>query len=280
MPRLKFRKLLSAAGRPLVMGILNVTPDSFSDGGRYADARRARERALEMVRQGADILDIGGESTRPGARAVSVADEIARVVPVIRGIARAVSVPVSVDTRKAEVAEAAIAAGAVIVNDVSGLRFDPKMADVAARGGAAVVIMHSRGTPADMQGKARYRDLVGEVLGELRASIRTAERAGIGRASIAVDPGIGFAKTAAQSIELIRSLGRMGRLGCAICIGVSRKSFIGRIADLRDPGSRLAGTIAANAAAIMNGADIIRVHDLPEAVQTVDIAGALRYSAR
>lgn len=271
-----FAGLAAARKRPLVMGILNVTPDSFSDGGRFYGHSAARARALEMAREGADIIDVGGESTRPGAREVGADEEIARIVPVIRSISSSVGVAVSVDTRKARVAEAAIEAGAAIINDVSGLRYDPQMLDVAARRGAALVIMHSRGTPADMQRKARYKDLIADVLRDLRASVNAAVRSGVARRSIAVDPGIGFAKTAEQSIALISGLGRLRSLGCAICAGVSRKSFIGMITGDPDPASRLAGTIAANTAAIMGGADIIRVHDVKEACETAAVAAAIR----
>lgn len=271
-----FAGLAAARKRPLVMGILNVTPDSFSDGGRFSGHNEAADRAAEMAREGADIIDVGGESTRPGAREVGADEEIARIVPVIRSISSSVGVAVSVDTRKARVAEAAIEAGAAIINDVSGLRYDPQMLDVAARRGAALVIMHSRGTPADMQRKARYKDLIADVLRDLRASVNAAVRSGVARRSIAVDPGIGFAKTAEQSIALISGLGRLRSLGCAICAGVSRKSFIGMITGDPDPASRLAGTIAANTAAIMGGADIIRVHDVKEACETAAVAAAIR----
>lgn len=257
------------------MGVLNVTPDSFSDGGRFLGKGAARKRAIVMLREGADIIDVGGESARPGAREVSAAEELDRVIPVIKSVAGYTDKPVSIDTRKAIVAEEAIRAGARIVNDVSGLSHDPEMASVIARYGAAVILMHMRGDPDDMQKRASYRDVVLEVIGELRDSLRTALKAGIGRDSIIVDPGIGFAKDAEQSLELIRRLRELKTLRLPICVGVSRKSFISRLLGGAGVNERLAGTIAACAASLMNGADIVRVHDVKESREAAAVIDSL-----
>jgi dihydropteroate synthase len=253
---------IAVGERTLLMGILNVTPDSFSDGGEYFDRRRAVAHAVEMARDGADIIDVGGESTRPGAGNVGLDEEIGRTIPVIKAIVKAVGVPVSIDTRSSEVARAAIDAGARIVNDVSGLLHDPKMASLVAERGAGVIIMHMRGEPADMQARSKYSDVVGEVIAELGRSLNIAKRAGIRDESTVIDPGIGFAKDAAQSYEILRRLAELKTLGRPICAGVSRKSFIGTALGGAGPGKRIWGTVAACAAAIMNGADILRVHDV------------------
>ncbi|MDD5136020.1 MAG: dihydropteroate synthase [Candidatus Omnitrophica bacterium] len=257
------------------MGILNVTPDSFSDGGKYADRRRAVERAVAMAGEGAGIIDVGGESTRPGARAVSEAEETARVIPVIAAISKRVRIPISVDTRKAKVAEAAIRAGASVVNDVSGLKYDPAMAKVAAGYGAGVVVMHMKGTPADMQRSPRYGDLIREIKAALRDSIRIARAAGIDGNKIIIDPGIGFGKTVKHNLEILNRLDEFKDLGKPVCVGTSRKAFIGAVLDLPAEGDRLAGTIATCVIAIMNGADILRVHDVKEAAQAAAITGRI-----
>jgi dihydropteroate synthase len=256
------------------MGVLNVTPDSFYDGGRYDGAGSAIASGLEMARRGADIIDVGGESTRPGAESVGLDEELSRVIPVIDGLAKRSRAAISVDTRKARVAEEAIRHGAVLVNDVSGLRYDKGMARVVASSGTAVMIMHMRGEPRDMQTRARYGDVVKDVIDELEGSIAIALGAGIRRESIIVDPGIGFAKTAEQSLEMLGRLAELRSLGRPICVGVSRKSFIGRVTGEADPASRLGGTIAACAIAVMNGADILRVHDVAEARQAAAVARA------
>jgi len=247
--------------RPLVMGILNVTPDSFSDGNRYFSTERAVERALELEGEGADIIDIGGESTRPNAPHVSLEEELARVVPVIEGLAGRLTVPISVDTYKAGVARAACAAGAEIVNDVSGLRFDAGMADAVAEARAGVVLMHTRGTPDRMQDDTSYRNLIGEVKHYLRESLELARQAGIPQGRIVVDPGIGFGKSVEGNLELIRRLPELRELGCPILVGPSRKSFIGAVLGDRDR-NRTFGTAAAVAVAILHGASIVRVHDV------------------
>jgi len=261
--------------RPLVMGILNVTPDSFSDGGELAGGpAHALERGRAMVDAGAALLDVGGESTRPGAAPVSEAEERARVIPVIEALTRELDVPVSVDTRKAGVTRAALAAGARIVNDVSGLNHDPTLADVVAEGGAGLVLMHMRGEPADMMGHARYHDVVAEVRDELSASVARARAAGVPDSAIVVDPGLGFAKTAEHNLIVIRRLAELEALGQPILVGPSRKSFLGRILDV-PPAERVIGTVAACVAAYLAGARIFRVHDVAPVAQALQVAEAI-----
>ena len=269
--------------RTLIMGILNVTPDSFSDGGRFVSLDDALAQAEKMIAEGADIVDVGGESTRPGGEPVSVEEEINRVVPVIEALSRRFSVPVSVDTTKSEVARAALDAGAAIVNDVSALRFDFYVADAVARAGAGLVLMHSRGTPATMHRLSPVADIMEEVVSSLRASIHMAERRGVTRESIAIDPGIGFGKSQSQNLELIA---RLDELIAAfpdypLLIGTSRKSFIGRsLAD--DSGTpaptseRLYGTLATVAIAVFKGAHIVRVHDVKPTREAVRVADLIR----
>ena len=247
--------------RPLVMGILNVTPDSFSDGNRFFARDAAVERAMELERAGADIIDIGGESTRPGAPPVSLEQELDRVVPVIEALAGRLRVPISVDTYKSGVARAACAAGAEIVNDVSGLRFDPAMAQAVAEADAGLVVMHTRGTPDRMQSDTRYGDLVAEVQEYLLASLALARDAGISPSRVAIDPGLGFGKSVQGNLELIRRLSEFLPLGRPILVGPSRKSFIAAVLGgvERD---RTFGTAASVAVSILNGASIVRVHDV------------------
>jgi dihydropteroate synthase len=269
--------------RTLIMGILNVTPDSFSDGGQFFSPDQALAHAEQMVSEGADIIDIGGESTRPGGEPVSVEDEIARVVPVIEALAKRVETPLSVDTTKSEVARAALDAGAAIVNDISALRFDFYVADAAARAGAGLVLMHSRGTPATMHRLPPVADIMEEVVSSLRASINMAERRGVRSESIVLDPGIGFGKSQEQNLELIA---RLDELIAAFpdypfLIGPSRKSFIGKILA-EDSGSpapaseRLHGTMAIVTAAVLKGAHIIRVHDVRAAAETIRVSESIR----
>jgi dihydropteroate synthase len=261
-----------------VMGILNVTPDSFSDGGRFDSLAGAIDQAIAMVGQGADILDIGGESTRPGSQPVSEAEELQRVVPVIQAL-RAKSLfdktPISVDTMKAAVARAAIESGADFVNDVSGGMADPEMLAVVADLGCPIVLMHMRGTPNTMQQMTEYGDVVQEVRDRLEKLVNQAVAAGISRDVIAVDPGIGFAKTAMQNLPLLRELRSFQTLGCPVLVGVSRKSFIGAILDRPDPKDRLWGTAAACTVAIAGGADILRVHDVAQMADVRSIADAI-----
>jgi len=255
------------------MGILNVTPDSFSDGGRFLSGGQAVSHALRMEREGADLIDIGGESTRPGARPVPAREEMRRILPVIEQLSGRLKIPISVDTSKAVVAEAALQAGASLVNDVTALS-DPAMGEVVARHGVPVILMHTRGTPRTMKSKARYRTLVPEVISELKRSIRKAVAAGIGRKKILIDPGIGFAKSAEQSLEIIRRLTEFKRMGFPVVAGPSRKSFIGlALGDLSE--DRLLGTAAAVALCAAQGADILRVHDVKEMRQVVDVCQAI-----
>lgn len=266
-------RILRLGDRPLVMGILNVTPDSFSDGGRYLDCEAAVARGIEMVTAGADLLDIGGESTRPGAAPVSPGEETDRVVPVISALARRTNVPLSIDTRNGATARAALGAGATILNDVTGLA-DPKSAAAAAQTGAAVVLMHMRGTPADMQDHAVYTNVVAEVAAELDARADSAMAAGIDSDRIILDPGIGFAKTAEQSMELIRGIPELATLDFPLLLGPSRKSFLTAIED-GPPEDRLFLTLGAVVACVQNGAHIVRVHDVREVVQVLRSLGSL-----
>jgi dihydropteroate synthase len=260
--------------RTLVMGILNVTPDSFSDGGRHLDPERAVDAALKMVEAGADLIDVGGESTRPGAPPVDEAEELARVLPVVSALARRVAVPISVDSMKAAVADAAVAAGASILNDVSGLRADAGIAAVAARTGAGLVLMHMRGTSADMYRHATYVDVVTEVASELAWSVEAAVGSGVARQAIVIDPGLGFAKTAQHSWDVLRRLddARFRAFDLPLLVGGSRKSFLQAAigdepADQRDPASLAVAAIAA-----LRGAHIVRVHDVAASVQAVRVA--------
>lgn len=257
------------------MGVLNVTPDSFSDGGKFLDPVRAVERAIEMVSEGADMIDVGGESTRPGASDVGIEEEMRRVVPVIENAAKRVNVPISIDTRKAEVAEAAIKAGASIINDVSALSGGSDLADIAARSGSALVLMHMKGTPRDMQEKPFYKDLIGEISDFLKKAAARAIVAGVAEDSIAIDPGIGFGKTVEHNLMILKRLGEFNKLGFPVCVGTSRKSFIGCVSGQARPSERLAGTIASSVIAIINGASIVRVHDVKEAVQASRVADSI-----
>ena len=256
------------------MGVINVTPDSFSDGGRYFEADRAVERGLELVAQGADILDIGGESTRPGSLPVPEDEELRRVVPVIGSLRSRTEALLSVDTTKSAVARAALAAGADIVNDTSALRFDPDMADVVARAGAGVVLMHMQGTPLTMQQAPHYDDVLAEIKSFLAERILAAEASGIARERIIIDPGLGFGKTFEDNLVLLRQQEAFRELERPLCLGFSRKSFLGRILHL-PPGQRLEGTIAAAVLSVVRGAHILRVHDLEEVAKAVRTAEAI-----
>jgi len=262
--------------QPCIMGVLNVTPDSFSDGGDCFDAGAAVERGLEMVEQGAGILDIGGESTRPGAPAVSLDVELERVIPVIEGLRRHTCIPLSIDTSKASVARAALASGANFVNDISGLSFDDAMAAVVSGAAAGLFLMHTRGCPEQMQKNTDYEDLLAEVVDFLRAAVTKANAAGIGAERLAVDPGIGFAKSAAGNLALLKHLSALHQLGCPILLGTSRKSFIGRIIQQEDPRQRLYGTLATVALGVAQGVQLFRVHDVLPARETALVAWAIR----
>lgn len=269
---------LNRRDRVLVMGVLNITPDSFYDGGSYSSPGNAIERGLSMVEDGADIIDVGGESSRPGSCPVEADEELARVIPVIEGIRRQSDVAISIDTTKATVAQAAVDSGAAIVNDISAMRFDPEMAGMIASTGAAVVLMHMQGTPGTMQISPRYSDTVDEIIDFLRERVETGLAAGISRERMMIDPGIGFGKRLEHNIAILRGLGAFKRLGLPVLVGLSRKSFLGDILDV-PAAERLTGTISANAIAIANGADIIRVHDVKEARGTADVAFRLRNNA-
>jgi dihydropteroate synthase len=256
-----------------LMGVVNVTPDSFSDGGLYLDAEAAIAHGQELTEAGAEILDVGGESTRPGAEAVSLEEELRRVVPVIAGL-EGIEAQISVDTSKAAVAAAALEAGAEVVNDVTALRGDPEMAGLCADRGATVVLMHMLGTPRTMQANPVYDDVVDEVKAFLAERVEAAVAAGIGEERIWLDPGIGFGKTAEHNLELLRRLGELRELGRPLVIGTSRKSFIGRV-DGSDAGERLGGTIASSVLAAAEGAAVLRVHDVAEASQAMAVTTAI-----
>jgi len=269
-------RTLNLSEKTHVMGILNVTPDSFSDGGLYLDKQRAIDRAIRMVDEGADIIDIGGESTRPGAEPVELEEELRRTIPVIEAISAKLDVPISIDTYKAEVARRAIEAGATMVNDISGLRFDPEMASVVAEYGVAVVVMHIKGTPRDMQKNPEYQDLFGEIIDYLKGSVEIAKKAGVPEERIIVDPGIGFGKKPEHNLQIINSLDRFGVLGRPILIGPSRKSFIGLVLGNLPPEERVEGTAAAVAISVFKGASIVRVHDVKAMTRVVRVAEAIR----
>ena len=256
------------------MGILNVTPDSFSDGGRFFDTGRAVAHGLKMVKEGADVIDIGGESTRPGSRSVSAKEELKRVVPVIRRLSKKTRCPISIDTTKAQVAEAALDAGASIVNDISGLRFDANMAKTAAKYKAGCVLMHIKGTPRSMQRAPRYKDLMGEIISWLREGVRAALDAGLKRSNLMIDPGIGFGKTLEHNLRIIKGLSRFDVLRLPILVGPSRKSFIGKVLGL-SADDRVLGTAASCALAAAGGAHMIRVHDVALMRQAIKISDAI-----
>jgi dihydropteroate synthase len=271
------RRSISYGERTLVMGVLNVTPDSFSDGGQFFSLAGALAHAEQMIDEGADIIDIGGESTRPGSNFVSEEEELCRVIPVIERLAN-LSAPISIDTTKPEVARIALEAGAEIVNDISGLRFDHALAEVAAKAKAGLVLMHSRGTPKDMQQMPAMENAVEEVIAGLRESIALAEQSGVARQNIAIDPGIGFGKTVEQNLELIVGLNQMAHHlpDLPVLIGTSRKSFLGKLLNGARADERIHGTTATIVAAVLSGAHIVRVHDVKSAVEAIKVADAIR----
>ena len=273
-------RVLALGDRPLVMGILNVTPDSFAESSSRVDPVAAVDVALQMEAEGADLLDVGGESARPGAEPVSAEAELARVLPVVRGLAGRLHIPISVDTYKAEVARAAIDAGAALVNDISGLRYDPALASVAAERGAALVLMHMRGRPATMYAEAVYEDVIAEVAAELRASIARATAGGVAVTAIIVDPGIGFAIRSAHSCGVLARLPQLAAaLDRPVLIGPSRKSFLSEAVGGRPAPQRDWGTVAAVTAAVLGGAHIVRVHAVAERAQAVRVAEEIRRHA-
>lgn len=267
---------IELGSRPLVMGIVNVTPDSFSDGGRHFDPERARDAALQMIDDGASIIDVGGESTRPGAEPVDAATELRRVVPVIEAVRRSDRrIAISIDTTKADVAAAAIEAGADIVNDISALRFDADLPRVIASAKAAVILMHMRGRPATMQNDIRFEDVVSEVRDELRERVESAVASGIERRRILVDPGIGFGKTFEQNLRLLARVDVFAAIAPVVA-GASRKKFLGHLTGQENPAERVAGSLAAAAAASDGGASVIRVHDVRETVDFLEVRQAIR----
>ncbi|OLB72813.1 MAG: dihydropteroate synthase [Nitrospirae bacterium 13_2_20CM_2_61_4] len=277
---LKLRSgVLTLGERTLVMGVLNVTPNSFSDGGKFLDAKRALRHAIAMQRDGADLIDIGAESTRPGSEGISVAEESGRLLPVLQALRGKLNIPISVDTQKAAVAEIALGAGAEIINDISGLRTDPELARLAAEHKATLILMHIRGTPRTMQKGPFARDVIRDVIRGLRQSISTARKYGVPCSQIVVDPGIGFGKSYAQNYQLLAKLSELAKLDYPLLVGTSRKSFLGMtLAKNGKPApakERIWGTAATVAASILNGAHIIRVHDVKEMKQVAIVTDAL-----
>jgi dihydropteroate synthase len=258
------------------MGILNVTPDSFADGGLYLDPSAAEAAALEMEAHGADIIDVGGESTRPGSDTISPEAEIARIQPVIRRLSRALKIPISIDTSKPAVAEAAIGEGAVLVNDVTGLRYDASLAEIAARSGAGLILMHARGRSRDMYKDANYASVPLEIADELRASLERAVAAGVRREAVVLDPGLGFAKRSEHSYAALAALPALAALGCPLLVGPSRKSFLSAAIGARAPIERDMATAASVAASVLLGAHIVRVHNVRAMVDAVRVADAIR----
>ncbi len=267
---------LDFSRKTYIMGILNVTPDSFSDNGLYFDKTKAVKRALQMAEEGADIIDIGGESTRPGSEPLAIEEELRRTIPVIEALSMEIDVPLSIDTYKSGVAKKALDAGAAMVNDISGLRFDPGMPKVVAEYKVPVVVMHIKGTPKDMQTNPVYEALMPEIMDSLRESIRLAMESGIPEDKIIIDPGIGFGKTSENNLEIIHDLQDLTLLEKPILIGPSRKAFIGKVLGNVPPAARLEGTAAAVAISIMNGANIIRVHDVKEMARVAKVADAIK----
>jgi dihydropteroate synthase len=284
-PRLHFilplphGRTLHLGVRTLVMGILNVTPDSFADGGLYLDPGAAEAAAVEMEARGADLIDVGGESTRPGSNPVSDEEEIARIRPVLHRLAGAVKVPVSVDTSKPAVARVALDEGAALLNDVSGLRYDSALAAAAARAGAALILMHARGPSRDMYREARYASVAREVRDELQASVERALAAGVARESIVLDPGLGFAKQAEHSFEALAALPELAALGRPLLVGPSRKSFLTAAIGDRPPSERDMATAASVSAAVLLGAHIIRVHAVGDMVDVARVADRIRHAS-
>lgn len=277
---LKLRSAILALGsRTLIMGVLNVTPDSFSDGGKFFDPQKAVDHALKMQRDGADLLDIGAESTRPGSHPIAAVEELLRLLPVLRALQPLLKIPISIDTQRSEVAEAALEAGAEVINDISGLRHDSRIAEVAAKFSVPVILMHMRGEPASMQQGPFARDVIKDALRGLRAAVAKARKAGVAKSQIILDPGIGFGKSYSQNYELLRKLPQLGKLGYPLAVGTSRKGFLGatlaRDGKPAPPEERIWGTAATVAASILNGAHIVRVHDVAEMAQVARVADAL-----
>ena len=268
------KKILDLSSRTYLMGILNVTPDSFSDGGKFLNPKDAIKQALIMAEQGADIIDVGGESTRPGSDSVPLEEELRRVMPVIEEIAKNTDIPISIDTYKSEVALRALDAGAEMVNDISALRFDPQMKKIISKYDIPVILMHIKGTPKNMQDNPHYDNVIQEILDYLKESIQMAENSGIDKDKIIIDPGIGFGKRVKDNLEILRNLDKFTSLGKPILLGLSRKSFIGKVLDL-PLDQRLEGSLAALAVAVLNGAKLLRVHDIKESKRAAQMADAI-----
>lgn len=265
--------------RTAVMGIVNVTPDSFSDGGRYFDPERAVAHGVHLAEEGADVIDIGGESTRPGALPVPVEDEVRRVVPVVRGLRRALNIPLSIDTAKVGVAKRALEEGADLVNDISALSAETGMVSLLVKEGVPIVLMHMQGIPRTMQARPRYRNVVQEVKGFLQSRMKFCIEAGVDPARIIIDPGIGFGKDLEHNLTLLRGLPVLGSLGCPLLVGVSRKTFIGQLCQV-SPDDRLEGSLGAAVLAAANGVHVVRVHDVKETVRALRVADAIRFGPR
>ena len=258
-----------------IMGILNVTPDSFSDGGRYVELDKAVAHGIGMTQEGVDIIDVGGESTRPYSQKISSAEEMDRVIPVVEALSKQVPIPISIDTYKSDVAQEALKSGASLINDISALRFDPKMASVVAAAGVPVILMHMKGTPEDMQRSPTYKNLVPEILDFLKDAVDRSAAAGIREDLVIVDPGIGFGKTFDDNLKIIRELTRFRSLQRPLLLGTSNKAFIGHVLD-KEAHERETGTMATIAAGVMNGAHIVRVHNVRKAVETVKMIDAIK----
>jgi len=271
-------KTLDFSRRAYIMGVLNLTPDSFFDGRMFPEPEAAVQHAFRMEAEGADIIDLGGESTRPGAQAVPLKEEFRRVLPVLKRLSGRLKVPISIDTYKSEVAERCIQCGAEMVNDISGLYFDPRMKEVVARHQVPVIVMHMKGTPRDMQKDPQYRDLIGEILSYFRESISRADAAGVPADKIIIDPGIGFGKSFTHNLDILKGLESFKVLGKPIMVGVSRKSFLGKILDL-PVDERLEGSIAAALYAVLRGANIVRVHDVAATVRALRTVEAIQRAA-
>jgi len=268
------QKTLDLSSRTHLMGVLNVTPDSFSDGGRFLKLEEAVKQGLKLAEEGADIIDIGGESTRPGSEPVTIEEELRRIMPVIEELTKRIQVPISIDTYKSKIAKEVLDSGASMVNDISGLRFDPEMKKVIAEYDVPVVLMHIQGTPRNMQENPKYDNLIEDIKSYLNQSISMAEEAGIGEDKIIIDPGIGFGKTLDDNLKILKNLREFKSLGKPVMIGVSRKSFIGKILDLPTD-ERLEGSLAALAIAVINGANILRVHDVKESKRVAKLVDAI-----
>ena len=271
-------KTLDFSRRAYIMGVLNLTPDSFSDGWRFFEPEAAVEHAFRMEAEGADLIDLGGESTRPGAQGVPLKEELRRVLPVLKRLSGRLKVPISIDTQKSEVAERCIQCGAEMVNDISALYFDPRMKEIVGRYEVPVIVMHMKGTPRDMQKDPQYQDLIGEILSFFRESICRASAAGVPPDKIIIDPGIGFGKTFAHNLDILKGLESFKVLGRPIMVGVSRKSFLGKILNL-PVDERLEGSIAASVYAVLRGANIVRVHDVAATVRALRTIEAIQRAA-